>query len=264
MLQDLTDTPLPDLTDLTGHHAVVTGGARGIGRAVAARLAEAGAAVAIADIDAERAHAAAAALRGQGREATAHALDVTSAEQVAELAGLLHRRRGRLDVWVNNAAVFAVSTSTLATTVREWREVLSVNLDGTFHGTAAAARLMREQGGGCIVNIVSTAALRGGAQAAYAAAKSGVVGLTRAFAEELAASGVRVLAVAPGATVTEGAIEAARRHGVADGSSAAGGGVAGRYGRPDDIARVVYAAATGMCGWVTGSVITADGGEWTC
>src|SRR4051812_15712549 len=188
--------PLAELVSLRGRAAVVTGGARGIGRAVCARLAEAGAEVVAADL-AEPAPAA------PGIRA-AH-VDVTDPASVVRLAELAARELGRLDVWVNAAGIYPAAPL-LELAEEEWDAVLDVNLRGTFLGAREAARAMIAAGnGGVIVNVTSTAAYEAGRGVAhYVSSKFGVRGLTKSLAVELGQHGIRALAVAPTVTLTEG------------------------------------------------------------
>ena len=202
-IRDLSDAPLADLLGLSGRVAVVTGGARGIGRACCARLAEAGATVVVADIDEEAARETASAI---GSRAIAAAVDVREAASVRALVERALDERERLDVWVNAAGVYPTSPL-LELSEEEWDLVLDTNLRGTFLGAREAARAMiAGDRGGVIVNVSSTAAYRADAPGAahYVASKFGVRGLTQALAVELGPHGIRVLAVAPTVTLTPG------------------------------------------------------------
>lgn len=258
---DRSEAPVSELASLRGRRAVVTGAARGLGRAIAARLAEAGASVVVADLDEEGAAATAADLAGRfPADVTAAPLDVTVPASVAALADAVDRRGG-IDIWINNAGVFP-STPLLELGDDEWERVLTINLRGTFLGCREAARSMVGRGrGGVIVNLSSVAGLRGRSAGVshYVASKHGVVGLTRQLAVELADHAIRVLAVAPTTIVTPGV------------ASAMGGSDAdleaalrrplGRAGRPDDVARVVLFCASDLSLFMSGSTLVVDGGE---
>ncbi|MCJ1687529.1 SDR family NAD(P)-dependent oxidoreductase [Rathayibacter sp. VKM Ac-2927] len=262
---DATAVRVAQLLDLTGRRAVVTGGAQGLGRAIAARLAEAGAAVAVADLDLGRAEAAAAGLP-TGSRALGVRMDVTDSASVAEAAARVEAKLGGIDIWINNAGIFpAVPVTQMSD--ETWEQVFAVNTRGVFHGSREAARRMT--GGGVIVNIVSTAGFRGTAPglAAYVGSKHAVRGMTKQMALEFAPLGIRVLGVAPTFVPTEGNLAAA-----AAGAAALGDGPApdmpvmtssliGRIGTPDDIARVVLFAASDLASIMTGSTLLADAGQ---
>ncbi len=186
---------------LSGKHALVTGGGRGIGAAIARALLEQGAAVSLLGRNRQTLDAAARELAAVG-EVACFAADVADSDAVAA-AFAAAARRGTVDILVNNAGQ-AHSAPFLKTDAQLWREMLSVNLEGTFHCTRAALPGMLEKGWGRVVNIASTAGLTGYAYvSAYCAAKHGVIGLTRALALELATKGVTVNAVCPGYTDTD-------------------------------------------------------------
>jgi 3-oxoacyl-[acyl-carrier protein] reductase len=190
-------------SDLSGKVALITGAARGIGQAIADRFAHSGATVYYTDIDAKG--AADAAARSPGCESGL--LDVTVSDQVGQLIARIERERGRLDIVVNNAGV-----NTLAHRVtidefprEEWDRILNVDLNGVFEVSRAAARVMKRQGSGRIINIASIAGLVPlRLQSAFVAAKAAVVNLTKSMALELGPSGILVNGIAPGSTLTEG------------------------------------------------------------
>jgi len=190
-------------SDLTGKIALVTGAARGIGQAIADRFAQNGATVYYTDVDEPGARAAAA--RSPGCQSAL--LDVTKSDQVGALIQRIERERGRLDIVVNNAGV-----NTLAHRVTidefpraEWDRILDVDLNGVYEVSHAAARLMKRQGSGRIINIASIAGLVPlRLQSAFVAAKAAVVNLTKSMALELGPSGILVNGIAPGSTLTEG------------------------------------------------------------
>lgn len=270
---DVSSSPLTDLISLRGRRAVITGGARGLGRAIAARLAEAGADVLLADIDTDLAGETAGELaRAHGTRVCATHLDVTDPASVDAAAEFAVQELGGFDIWINNAGVFP-AFSVLEATDEQWRQVQAVNIDGVFRGARAAARHFAGRGGGVIINIVSTAGFQAPAPglSAYVSSKHAVRGLTKELALELAPLGVRVLGVAPTFVPTEGnlaAVEAGRAQAEAAGIDPADGGMdvmtqslIGRIGTPDDIARVVLFAATDLALFMTGSTLLADAGE---
>lgn len=260
---DVSATAVADLLSLRGRHALVTGGAQGLGRAIARRLAEAGAQVSIADLDEDRAVAAA-------KEVSEHCdarvvgvrMDVADEESVAAAAHRARQELGEIDIWVNNAGIFP-SAPALAMPIEQWDRVIDVNTRGVFVGAREAARRMPE--GGVIVNIASTAGFRGTAPglAAYVASKHAVRGLTAQLALELAPRGIRVLGVAPTFVPTEGNLAAAAENlpeGV-DVMAVMRPGIVGRLATPDDIARVVLFCASDMSMIMTGSTLLADAGQ---
>jgi len=233
-----------------------------IGRAIAARFAEAGAALVIADHRGDLAEQVAAELAAQhGVDASGAEVDVRDADAVAGLAASTE-----FDIWVNNAGIYP-STAFLDIDHDEWDRVLDTNLRGMFLCCQAAGRQLVERGqGGVIVNIASTAAVKTGAGVAhYITSKHGVVGLTRAAAVELGPHGVRVLAVAPSMTQTEGRDEflaSVLAPGMDDFvAEMEARPPLGRIGVADDVARVVLFCASDMSMLMTGSTLMVDAGE---
>lgn len=265
-IADVTEVPVGDLLSLAGRAAVVTGGAQGLGRAMARRLAEAGASVIIGDLKDELARASAAALcEHYGGRVIATHLDVADSASVKAAAELALSSFGRLDIWVNNAGIYP-NIELLKMTDQTWNAVMDVNLRGVFAGAhEAAGRMITAGRGGVIINVVSTAGFRGVAPgvAAYVASKHGVCGLTRQLAIELAPHDIRVLGVAPTFCTTEGNMAA-----LAELSERVGSEIPatltsrlGRTGVPDDIGRVVLFCASDMSMFMTGSTLLADAGE---
>lgn len=267
---DVSAQSLTDLLSLAGRRAIVTGGAQGLGKAIALRLAEAGASVAIADLDHAAAAEAAAAIEARhGGRAVGVAMDVTDATSVTAATDEVVAALGGVDIWINNAGIFP-SAPLLEMSDELWEAVFAVNTRGVRNGAREAARRMDT--GGVIVNIVSTAGFRGVAQglSAYVASKHAARGLTRQLALELAPQGIRVLGVAPSYVPTEGNIAAAQAAMAATAEagtepssvpSAMTQSLIGRVGTPDDIARVVLFAASDLSIIMTGTTILADAGE---
>jgi 3-oxoacyl-[acyl-carrier protein] reductase len=244
---------------MDGRVAVVTGGGRGLGAAIAEELAAQGVAVAVADRDAELVRGTAERRVSGGGRATAHVADVVDPEQVAALFDEVLEAHGRLDVLVNNAGIGAVAPAE-ELSYEQWSRTLAVNLTGTFLCAQGAARHMLPAGRGVIVNIGSVFAASGmPMRAAYAASKHAVVGLTKALAVEWAARGIRVVAIDP-AYVRTALDDADQRAGGYTAADIERRTPMGRYAEPAEIARVVAFAASDAASFITGSEIAVDGG----
>ena len=242
--------------ELNGQVAVVTGGARGIGKAICQHLGDAGVCLAIVDIMKDVAEETAAAFRDQGVEAKAFAANVASPEDVARMVTEVLAEFPRIDILVNNAGI---TRDTLLVRMKEadWDAVLAVNLKGTFNCIKAVARPMMKARYGRIVNVASVVGVIGNAgQANYSASKAGVIGLTKTAAKELASRSINVNAVAPGyiqTEMTEKLTEDARQ-------AFLGLVPLGRPGTPEDVARVVRFLASQDADYITGQTINIDGG----
>jgi NAD(P)-dependent dehydrogenase (short-subunit alcohol dehydrogenase family) len=269
MIPDVSDRSICALISLKGRSAAVTGGASGIGFAIARRLAEAGASVAIGDLDVRGAEKAAEALgKEHGTRGLAKALDVRDSRSVVDFADVVVRAFGGLHIWVNNAGVYPVKPI-VDLTEEEWDEVHAINLRGTFLGAREAARRMVAMGdaeGRVILNIGSVSGFKGrNGMTHYAASKQGVAGFTRSLALELGTSNIRVLSIAPTLVLTYGLAQ--RRS--AQGSEAvdsleatvAAGLALGRAAKPDDVARVALFCVSDMALFMTGSTVFADAGS---
>jgi 2-dehydro-3-deoxy-D-gluconate 5-dehydrogenase len=247
--------------DLTGKVALVTGANTGIGQAIAIALAEAGADVAIAGRS--EPVETLAAIRSAGRKAASIRADLSSIEPVSDVVGQMLAEFGRLDILVNNAGIIR-RNDLLDFTEEEWDSVIDTNLKSLFFLSQTAARHMvdraKEPGSsGKIVNIASLLSFQGGVRVpSYTAAKSGVAGLTKAMANELASKGVQVNAIAPGyiATNNTAALQAdeTRNRQIMERIPA------GRWGRPEDIAGTAVFLASSASDYVTGQVLAVDGG----
>lgn len=245
--------------ELDGKVALVTGAARGIGQAVALKLAGAGADLLLCDVQkdwlAETAQAAAAL----GRRVSCQACDVSQAAQVDEAVRNGIADLGRIDVLVNNAGITR-DTFLIRMSEQDWDAVLDINLKGTFLFTKAVAKGMMKQRSGTMVNIASIIGLIGNAgQCNYAASKAGVIALTKSTAKELASRGIRVNAVAPGFIRTKMTDQLAEdiRAKMLDAIPLA------RFGEPEDVAKVVLFLAGDASSYMTGQVLSVCGGMVT-
>ena len=263
---------------LDGRVAAVTGGGSGIGRAICLRLAAEGARVAVLDLEAKGAQDTVEAVGG----GLALVADVSDSGAVEEAIAEVERRLGPLDILVNNAgavggahlrwvtplleqqnaerAAGRVETpldALVRITDDEWRQLLAVHLDGTFHGTRAAARTMAPRGTGAIVNMASVCGIEGcTGHPHYSAAKAGIIGFTRSVAKELIVQGVRVNALAPGHVDTRrlrGELDASRR-------AIAASTPVGRLATPDEIAAAVAFLVSDDASYFVGATLSPNGG----
>lgn len=240
--------------ELAEQVALVTGGGRGIGLAIAHSLAEGGATVAVVDVDEAGAQAAASSLPGEGH--AGFRADVTRAQEVQEVIQAVEERVGSIAILVNNAGITR-DNLLLRMSEEEWDQVLSVNLKGAFNTTKSVARGMMKRRQGVIVNIASVIGRMGNAgQANYAASKAGLIGLTKSVAREFASRGVRCNAIAPGFIQTE--MTAKLKPEVIEGLKSQI--PLGTLGNPEDVARVVRFLVGPGAAYITGQVIGVDGG----
>jgi 3-oxoacyl-[acyl-carrier protein] reductase len=240
-----------------GQVALITGAARGIGRAVALALAREGADVVVADVDLGRAREVAMEIEALGRKAEAAAADVSDRQAVQRLVGDAVSRFGRIDILVNNAGIIRRGTF-LEHDPGEWDRVLDVNLGGTFNCTREVVPLMIQQGGGKIVNVSSVVGRMGDIASApsYGTSKGAINTFTRSLARELAAYGINVNAVAPHAIETEMSQEwpAEKRRQIVEAIPMK------RLGQPEEVAAAVVFLASDGAGFITGHVLDVNGG----
>lgn len=243
--------------ELTGHTALVTGAATGIGEVIAQRLASAGARVALADIDFDAAAVAAAKIGGQ---AFPIALDVTDPAQVSEAVNRVVSTAGSLEILVNNAGIAGKAAPIWEQSDEDWHRVMAINIHGPFYLCRAVLPLMRAQGYGRIVNIASIAGKEGNPNmVAYSASKAAIIGLTKSIAKEVAAEGICVNAVSPAVIRTK----------ILDQLTPAQVDYMvqripmKRTGKPEEVAAVVHFLASRDCSFVTGQCYDVSGGRAT-
>jgi 3-oxoacyl-[acyl-carrier protein] reductase len=242
--------------NLEGKVALVTGASRGIGRAVALRLAEKGADLVVTATSLERAQKTADEIVAMGRKSLAVKVDVSETPDVEALYAKVNEVFGRLDILVNNAGI---TRDGLLMRMKDadWDAVLDTNLKGAFACTREAVKLMGKAKGGSIVNISSVVGEMGNAgQANYCASKAGLIGFTKAVAREYAKRNITVNAVTPGFIETDmtDALSASVKEEMLKQIPA------GRFGKPEDIANAVLFLVSGMGTYITGHVLSVNGG----
>lgn len=243
--------------NLSGKTAIVTGGSRGIGKAIALKLAEKGANIVVNyTSNSNMADETVKEIKNMGREALAIKADVSNPDDVKNLVNEVEKSFGGIDILVNNAGI---TRDTLLIRMKddEWDQVMNVNLKGTFLCTKLVSKRMMKQRSGKIVNITSVVGIIGNAgQANYSASKAGVIGFTKSTAKELSSRGINVNAVAPGFIQTEMTEKLSEE--VID--NYAKNIPLGKLGKPEDVANVVAFLCSQEASYLTGQVINVDGG----
>ena len=242
--------------EVNGKIALVTGGAQGIGKAIALLLAQKGSDVIVSDVNLEKAEETAREIEALSRRSMAIRANVAVLDEVEKMVQTLIERFGQIDILVNNAGI-ARDKLLLRMTEEDWDAVLDINLKGTFNCTKAVIRYMSKQRSGKIVNIASVVGEMGNAgQANYSASKAGVIGFTKTIAREFASRGITVNAIAPGYIVTpmtdalpEKAKEELKRMIPME-----------RLGQPEDVAQAVFFLVSEASSYITGQVLNVNGG----
>lgn len=244
--------------------AIVTGSGRGIGRATAERLSEAGASVVVADLNGDTAAEVASDISAAGGTAMGVQVDVASEADAARLAQTARDHFGRIDILVNNAGI-GLYTPLVETTLEQWNRVLDVNLTALFLCSKFCIPIMQEAGGGSIINIASVRALATTARTtAYTATKGAVIGLTRAMATEFGDDGIRVNCVLPGAIDTDMMRENLAEDGLTLADATAGvqqNTPLRRLGAGRDIANMIAFLSSADASYITGASFVVDGGR---
>ena len=247
------------MAQLEGRIAIVTGAARGIGQAIAVKLASEGADIALCDVEKDWLTETAGLIAAKGRRVECFAVDVSNGAAVQAAVDQIAEKFGKIDILVNNAGITR-DTLLIRMSEEDWDKVLQVNLKGAFLFTKAVARPMMKQRAGAIVNVASIIGLIGNAgQCNYAASKAGLIALTKSVAKELAARNIRANAVAPGfikTKMTEKLTEDIQKKMLE-------AIPLGRFGLPEDVANVVLFLASDAASYVTGQVLTVCGGMVT-
>lgn len=241
---------------LKGKVALITGGARGIGKEIALTFAKEGAGIVICDVNLEELESTRDEIKGFNDSVMVFKTDVSNLREVEEMAGNILDNLKRIDILINNAGITR-DALILRLDEADWDKVIAVNLKGAFNCTKAVARTMLKQRQGRIINIASIIGLAGNAgQANYAASKAGIIGLTKSAAKELASRGITVNAIAPGfirTDMTDRLPQEIREQMLKQIPM-------GKFGSPGDVAGAALFLASEAAGYITGQVIIVDGG----
>lgn len=251
------------MTQLANKVAIVTGAARGLGRAYALAMAEQGASVLVSDVN--DCSETVAAIRSAGGNAEGTLTDIANMQQCTAMAELAVERFGRIDVLVNNAALYGTLKGARFEQLEEaqWDAVMNVNIKGLWQTCKAVVEPMRQAGGGSIINVSSLAAVYGLPYGLdYVASKAAVIGMTRGMARELGADNIRVNAVAPSAVMTEGTEQFFGAKFEKAKGVIASGQLIQRNLEPEDITGTILYLASDASAFVTGQTHMVDGGSW--
>jgi 3-oxoacyl-[acyl-carrier protein] reductase len=252
------------MTDkLKGRVAIVTGGGHGIGKAYATRLASEGAKIVIAELDEKAGHAVAQELNAAGYEALAVRTDVSDPASVENMAVATVERFGRIDILVNNAAIFATVPMSRSPfdqiTIDEWDLMMNVNVKGPWLASRAVIPQMREQGYGKIINISSSTSIKGSpSRIHYVTSKAGILGFTKTLANEVGKDNICVNCIAPGSTLSEESPDEGILKMRADAASVR---ALKRVQTPDDLTGAVLFFASTDSDFITGQTLVVDGGN---
>lgn len=252
--------------DLNGRNALITGGAHGIGRSIALRLAAEGCDIGLFDLDPDGAEATASEIRSSGRRCVVEAGDVTDPQQVRTGARAIESALGPTDILMNNAGILRIAPL-LETPLEDMKQQLGINFEGVFHFCQAVVPGMVNRGRGRVINMSSWLGKHGVAQyGIYCASKFAVIGMTQSLAAEVSGSGVTVNAVCPGIIVEtqmrDGAEEVHREKGLPMALERLHTVPVGRLGVPEDVARTVAFLASNESEYMTGQAINVTGGLW--